>query len=164
MSARIAGGKGRPPSTPETVALVVGWFALGFAFYSVAYAALGALVSRQEDLEATRHLSTCCSSPTYSVRMPRFRIPDGTWAQIAAFLPPLSPMIVPTHVVLGDMGALGLIAAVAVGLVATFVLIRVAAGISQRSILRIGAPISLRSALSGGRIHVRPQPPRTSQG
>ena len=56
-------------------------------------------------------------------------------------------MIVPTRVVLGDMGALGLIAAVAVELVAIFVLIRVAAGIYERSILRIGAPISLRSAL-----------------
>ena len=44
MSARIAGGEGLPPSAPETVALVLGWFALGFAFYSVAYAALGALV------------------------------------------------------------------------------------------------------------------------
>jgi ABC-type Na+ efflux pump permease subunit len=33
--------------------------------------------------------------------------PNGTWAQIAAFLPPLSPMVVPTRVVLGDMGASG---------------------------------------------------------
>ena len=90
--------------------------------------------------------------------------PDGTWAQIAAFLPPLSPMVVPTRVVLGDMGVVGLIAAVAVELVAIFLLIRVAAGIYERSILRIGAPISLRSALAGGHIQVRPRPPRTSQG
>jgi ABC-2 type transport system permease protein len=90
--------------------------------------------------------------------------PDGTWAQIAAFLPPLSPMVVPTRVVLGDMVLLGLGAAVAVELVATFLLIRVAAGIYERSILRIGAPISLRSALSGRHIHMWPQPSRTSRG
>ena len=164
MSAQIAGGEGLPPSAPETVALVIGWFALGFAFYSVAYAALGALVSRQEDLEATTAPVNVLLIAAFFGANAAIQNPDGTWAQIAAFLPPLSPMIVPARVVLGDMGALGLIAAVAVELVATFVLIRVAAGIYERSILRIGAPISLRSALSGGHIHMRPQPPRTSQG
>jgi ABC-2 type transport system permease protein len=38
ISARLAGGEGLPPGAAETVALVVGWFVLGFAFYSVAYA------------------------------------------------------------------------------------------------------------------------------
>ena len=164
MSAQIAGGEGLPPSAPETVALVIGWFALGFAFYSVAYAALGALVSRQEDLEATTAPVNVLLIAAFFGANAAIQDPDGTWAQIAAFLPPLSPMVVPTRVVLGDMGAVGLIAAVAVELVAIFLLIRVAAGIYERSILRIGAPISLRSALSGGHFHVRPQPPRTSQG
>ena len=76
--------------------------------------------------------------------------PDGAWAQIAAFLPPLAPLIVPTRVVLGDMSAIGLLAAVAISLLATLLLIRVAAGIYERSVLRTGAPISLRTALAGG--------------
>lgn len=150
ISAQIAGGEGLPPSAPETVALVVGWFVLGFAFYSVAYAALGALVSRQEDLEATTAPVNVLLIGAYLGASAAIQDPDGTWAQIAAFLPPLSPMIVPTRVVLGDMGAIGLLAAVAVDLLATFILIRVAAGIYERSILRIGAPISLRSALATG--------------
>jgi ABC-2 type transport system permease protein len=150
VSAQIAGGEGLPPSAPETVALVVGWFVLGFAFYSVAYAALGALVSRQEDLEATTAPVNVLLIGAYFGANAAIQYPDGTWAQIAAFLPPLSPMIVPTRVVLGDMGATGLIAAVAIELLATLLLIRVAAGIYERSILRIGAPISLRSALATG--------------
>jgi hypothetical protein len=64
-------------------------------------------------------------------------------------------MVVPTRVVLGDMGAVGLVAAVAVEVLATVALIRVAAGIYERSILRIGAPISLRSALGVARGRVR---------
>jgi ABC-2 type transport system permease protein len=151
LSARIAGGQGLPPGAAETVALVVGWFILGFAFYSVAYAALGALVSRQEDLEATTAPVNVLIVAAYFGAMAAIADPNGTWAQIAAFLPPLSPMIVPTRVVLGDMGALGLIAAIAVELLATFLLIGIAAGIYERSILRIGAPISLRAALAGGR-------------
>jgi hypothetical protein len=56
-------------------------------------------------------------------------------------------MVVPTRVVLGDMGMAGLVGAVAVELLAVVLLTRVAAGVYERSILRIGAPIGLRSAL-----------------
>jgi ABC-2 type transport system permease protein len=168
LSARIAGGEGLPPSAPGTVALVLGWFVMGYAFYSVAYAALGALVSRQEDLEATTAPVNILLVVAYFGANAAIQDPDGTWAQIAAFLPPLAPMIVPTRVVLGDMAAVGLIAAVAVELLATFLLIKLAAGIYERSILRVGAPISLRSALAAGgaatehaRIHV---PPTLLQG
>jgi ABC-2 type transport system permease protein len=147
ITTEVAGGEGLPPSAPETIALIVGWFILGFGFYSVAYAALGALVSRQEDLEATTAPVNILLIGAYWGSMVAMANPDGTWAQIAAFLPPLAPMVVPTRVVLGDMGAIALVAAVAVELIATLALIRVAAGIYERSILRIGAPISLRSAL-----------------
>lgn len=160
IGAEIAGGEGLPPSAPETVALVVAWFILGFAFYSVAYAALGALVSRQEDLEATTAPVNVLLIAAYLGANAAIQDPDGTWAQIAAFLPPLAPLLVPTRVVLGDMGAIELLAAVAVEVVATILLIRAAAAIYERSILRTGAPISLRSALAAGgargrwRIHV----------
>ena len=122
LSARIAGGEGLPPSAPATVALVVGWFVLGFAFFSVAYAALGALVSRQEDLEATTAPVNVLLIVAYFGANAAVQDPNGTWAQIAAFLPPLAPMVVPSRVVLGDMGALGMAAAVAVELLATFLL------------------------------------------
>jgi hypothetical protein len=121
----------------------------------VTYAALGALVSRQEDLEATTAPVNLLLIAAYLGANAAIANPDGTWAQIAAFLPPLAPMVVPTRVVLGDMGAVGLVAAVAVEVLATVALIRVAAGIYERSILRIGAPISLRSALGVARGRVR---------
>ena len=130
------------------MALVVGWFILGFAFYSVAYAALGALVSRQEDLEATTAPVNVLLIGAYFGAVAAIASPDGTWAQIAAFLPPLAPLIVPTRVVLGDMGAVGLLAAVTISVLATLLLVRVAAGIYERSVLRTGAPISLRTALA----------------
>ena len=41
-----------PAAVPATLASAVLWFALGYAFWSVAFAAVGALVSRVEDLQA----------------------------------------------------------------------------------------------------------------
>ena len=155
ITTEVAGGEGLPPSAPETIALIVGWFILGFGFYSVAYAALGALVSRQEDLEATTAPVNLLLIGAYWGAIVAMANPDGTWAQIAAFLPPLAPMVVPARVVLGDMGVIGLLAAVAVELLATFALIRVAAGIYERSVLRIGAPIGIRSALGAAPARVR---------
>jgi ABC-2 type transport system permease protein len=52
---RLAGGAGLPAGAAGTVATVVLWFLLGYAFYSVAFAAVGALVSRQEDLSAAMY-------------------------------------------------------------------------------------------------------------
>jgi ABC-2 type transport system permease protein len=150
LGAQLAGDDGLPPSAAGTVVLVVVWFVLGFAFYSVAYAALGALVSRQEDLEATTAPVNVLLVLTYFGANAAVQDPDGTWAQLASFLPPVAPLIVPSRVVLGDMGALEMIAAVVVEVVATVFLIRIAAGIYERSILRVGAPISLRSALAAG--------------
>ena len=57
---RLAGGAGLPSAAPETVALVLLWFVLGYVFYSVAFAAVGALVSRQEDLAGATTLLTTC--------------------------------------------------------------------------------------------------------
>jgi hypothetical protein len=89
--------------------------------------------------------------------------PNGTWAHIAAFLPPFAPLVVPARVVIGDMGAAGLLASVTIELVAAVLLVRAAARIYERSILQIGAPISLTSALHAGREPRLPVPRRLLQ-
>jgi ABC-2 type transport system permease protein len=146
---RLAGGAGLPSTAPETVALIVLWFVLGYAFYSVAFAAVGALVSRQEDLNTAM-------LPVNAVLIAAFYLslivvgsdPNGTIAKIAAFLPPFAPMVVPARAVLGDMNALELGASVALELIAIAGLVILGARIYERAILRTGAPIRLRSALT----------------
>lgn len=91
------------------MALVVLRFLLGYAFYSVACAAAGALVSRQEDLSATSTPIVAVLAGSFLLSLAAIdfgRNPSGTVAQIAAFVPPTAPMVVPTRVVAGDMGAI----------------------------------------------------------
>ena len=144
---KIAGGDGLPSAAAGTVALVVGWFVLGFAFYSVAYAAVGALVSRQEDLQAAVTPIGLLMIAAFFLAQGAAESPDATWVKFVAFLPPAAPLVVPARVVLGDMGMLGLVAAVAIQLAATLALIVVAARVYERAILRLGAPVKLRSVL-----------------
>jgi ABC-2 type transport system permease protein len=147
---RLAGGAGLPEGATGTVALVLLWFLLGYAFYSVAYAAAGALVSRQEDLSAASLPISALLVGAFWVAILALdfgRTPDAQAAQILAYLPPTAPMIVPTRVIAGDMGALGLTAAIAVELLATLGLILFAARVYERAILRTGAPVRVRELL-----------------
>jgi ABC-2 type transport system permease protein len=150
---RLAGGAGLPSAAPEAIALILLWFVLGYIFYSVAFAAVGALVSRQEDLNtAMLPVNAVLIGAFYLAIVVVNTDPNGTVARVSAFVPPLSPMIVPARMALGDMGAFGLSIAIALDLVATAGLVLLAAGIYERAILRIGAPIKLRRAL-GSRLH-----------
>jgi len=150
----LAGGAGLP-SAPKTIAFVVLWFVLGYILFSVAYAAVGATVSRQEDL-ATAQL------PVYIVAAAGLMLanfvtstsPDGTLANVTAFLPPFSPMIVPARMVVGHMSWLAFTAAVAMDILATAALILLAARIYERSILQTGARVKLAHVLTT-RSHVK---------
>jgi len=51
---RLAGGAGLPSAAPEVIALILLWFVLGYVFYSVAFAAVGSLVSRQRERGGAR--------------------------------------------------------------------------------------------------------------
>lgn len=151
LAGRIAGGAGLPSGAAGTVALVVVWFLLGYAFYSVAYAAAGALVSRQEDLSAASAPITWLLVGSFWLAIFALdfgRNPNGALAQIAAFVPPTAPMVVPTRVVGGDMGPIGVSAAIGLELIATAGLVLVAARVYERAILRTGAPVRLRGLLS----------------
>jgi ABC-2 type transport system permease protein len=145
----LAGGAGLPSAAAKTIALIVLWFVLGYFFYSVAFAAIGALVSRQEDLGiAIVPIIIVLAGGFMLTAVVANTNPDGTLAQIASFVPPFSPMVVPARMVLGNMSAIGFAAAVAIDLLATAGLILLAARIYERAILRIGAPVKLNRLLA----------------
>jgi ABC-2 type transport system permease protein len=145
----LADGAGLPAAAPKAIALVVLWFVLGYFLFSVAYAAVGAMVSRQEDL-ATAQV------PIYIVAFAGFMLadivantsPDGTLAQVAGFVPPFSTMVVPARMVVGHMSWIALSAAVALDVLATAGLMLLAARIYERSILQTGARVKLTRVLT----------------
>ena len=165
VAGSLAGGAGLPSAAPGAVALVVLWFVLGYALYSVAFAAVGALVSRQEDLQTA-------IVPIVAVMTGGFLLtaaisdgdPDGTLAQVGAFVPAFSPMIVPARTVLGHMGALPMAATIALDLLATVGLVILAARIYERAVLRIGAPVKLQRLFADRRHAATPSPTTTKDG
>ena len=141
----LAGGAGLPSAAPKAIALILLWFVLGYIFYSVAFAAVGALVSRQEDLNtAILPVTAVLTGAFYLAFIAVLSNPNGTVARVAAFVPPVSPMVVPARMVLGDMTAVGLAISVVLEVLAIGGMIASAAHAYERAILRMGAPVKLR--------------------
>ena len=125
--------------------LVVAIF-FGYALYSCAFAAAGAMVSRQEDVQNTTSPLLVVLVGGYLASISAIDKPTSTLAEVLTYLPPVAPMIVPGRVAQGAIGAPEVLLSIALMLVAIVVMVRLAARIYERSILRVGAPLKLTQA------------------
>jgi ABC-2 type transport system permease protein len=147
IAAALALGQADLPSTTATTALAaVIFFILGYALYSCAFAAAGAMVSRQEDAQNTTSPLLVVLVGGYLASISAIDKPTSTLAEVLTYLPPAAPMIVPGRVAQGATGAPAALASIALMLVAIVLMVRLAARIYERSILRVGAPLKLTQA------------------
>ncbi|NNC40483.1 MAG: ABC transporter permease [Acidimicrobiia bacterium] len=135
-----------PRVTFAVVGSVVLWFVLGFAFYAVAYAGLGALVSRMEDAQSVATPLTLVGVVGYLVAFQALENPDGIVARITTFLPPTAPFVVPIRTVQSAILWWELVAAVLVMGAATYGVIRLAGRLYAGGILHLGQRLKLREA------------------
>jgi ABC-2 type transport system permease protein len=135
-----------PSSTPETVALVLLYFALGYVFYGGLFAAAASLVSRQEDTQSTTGPILVVLIASYLATNAALGNASGGLATIGTFLPPMAPMLVPGRAAQGDLPVGELVASLLIMVAAIVVVIIAAARIYDRSVLRFGTPMKLREA------------------
>jgi ABC-2 type transport system permease protein len=138
-----------PPGIGRLVGLVVLWFLLGYAFYTLVSAGLGSLVSRPEEAQAVLTPATMLALLGYFVGFASIQAPDSPLAVVAGWLPPSAPFVMLVRQVLGTptvaevVGALVLMVAAIVGAGL------VAARVYEGGILRVGARVRLRDAWRG---------------
>jgi ABC-2 type transport system permease protein len=140
-------GRHLPPSTPAAIGLIVLWFLLGYAFYCSAFAAAGAASSRQEEAPTVAGPLTLVILLGYFVSLGIQSNPDSGLARITPFIPPLAPMTMSARVLLGHAEPWELPASIAVMLVATYGLVRLAGSAYAGNILRFGGRVTLRGVL-----------------
>jgi len=127
--------------------LALAWFVLGYAFYAGAFAVAGALVPRQEELQASTAPLTLLILVSFFLAFAVADAPSSTLAHVTAFLPFAAPMTMPPRIALGEVGAGEVLASVAVTLAATAALVPLAARIYANAVLRTGSAVKLREAL-----------------
>jgi ABC-2 type transport system permease protein len=140
-----------PAAVPATLASAVLWFALGYAFWSVALAAVGALVSRVEDLQAavapmTWTMTLCALTAPVAAESP-----DAWYSLLASLLPLTAPFAMPVRVAVGEVAAWEILLATAIILAATYGLVRLGGAVYSGSLLRTGARPRFRDVWSAAR-------------
>lgn len=132
-----------PSAVPSVVGWVILWFVLGYAFYSVLYAALGALVSRAEDVEGAQaplgfFLMGCLLIALYATDYP-----DAWLVRVASFVPLTAPFVMPVRAAVSDVPAWEVALAAAIMIASTYAIIRLAAGVYEGAVLRAGPRLSV---------------------
>ena len=147
---------GLPPGTYTAIPMLVVWFVLGFAFYSLLYGSLGSLASRTEDAQAAAGPVIALLMIIYLLAFVAVANPGAGWVTIVSMLPPSAPMIMPLRVALVSVPAWQLALAVVFMLGGIYGLFRAGARLYENAVLHSGARLRLREAWRGE--PARPQP------
>jgi ABC-2 type transport system permease protein len=144
----LTAGAGLAP----TIVSVVVWYLLGFALYATIYAALGSLVSRQEDTQSVLSPMTVVVLLGFVVGFNLLTSdPRGTGITVLSLLPPFSPLFMPARIALGVAPAGQVVLAFALTIAFTAAVLALGGRIYANSVLRTGARVSLREALGRAR-------------
>jgi ABC-2 type transport system permease protein len=143
----LFGGVDVPDATTSTIAIALLYFVLGYAFYACAFAAAGAIVTRQEDLQSTTAPISVALVGSYLAVLPVLDDPTSTLARVTTLLPPTAPLTVPARAAQGALPAWELALSLVLMVAGILVVLLAATRIYERSILRLGSPLTLRQAL-----------------
>jgi ABC-2 type transport system permease protein len=128
------------------VALALVWFVLGYAFYSCAFGCAGALVPRLEELQASTTPLTLTIMVSLFIAFAVNSNPDGTLADVSAFIPFTAPMTLPPRILVGAAPWYEVAGGAIVTIGAAAALIPLAARIYSGAILRTGSRVKLSEA------------------
>jgi ABC-2 type transport system permease protein len=140
-----------PSTTPSTVVLLAVWFVLGYLLYSTALGFLGALASRQEEASNASTPVTMVAMISYFVAI--FAViddPNGLVANIATFIPPSAPFVVPLRAAVDAIPLWQIGVAAILTLIGSYFLFTIGARVYAGAVLQFGGRIKLRDAWRSG--------------
>jgi ABC-2 type transport system permease protein len=136
-----------PASLGGNLALVIPWFALGFALYAVAYAAAGALASRQQDANSAGIAVTYTLLAAWFLGYVALSSNmNGLLANLLTVFPPTAPLVLPARSALVGVPLWEHALAIVLVLATINALVRLAGRVYAEGLLRSGPRINLRTA------------------
>lgn len=131
-----------------TLVVGLGWYLLGLLLYATVYAAVGALVSRQEEVNGVIAPLTMTIVVTFVVSVNLMLAnPESTLVTTLSLLPPFAPILMPARIAIGVAPAWQVAASVALAVLAIIALTWLAGRVYSNAVLRTGARVRLRDAL-----------------
>lgn len=120
---------------------------LGYLFYAFIYGALGALVSRTEDISASATPITIIFVGVFFIAMTGMQNTEGILLKVASFIPFSSFMAMFVRVSMGSVKLWEVILSLGILFVSTILIGILASKIYRMGTLRYGNPVKLKDAL-----------------
>jgi ABC-2 type transport system permease protein len=131
-----------------TVVWLVVWYLLGFVMYSLVFAALGALVSRQEDVGGVITPALMFVIVGYVIGISVLPTqPDNTLAEVLSVIPVFAPTLMPMRLAMGGVPVWEAVLSVGLVLALIPLLVWLAGRIYANAVMRSGARVKLKDAL-----------------
>ncbi|MDB4959630.1 MAG: hypothetical protein JWO36_7199 [Myxococcales bacterium] len=148
---KALGGSGTGPSLPalggSQIAVTIVFFVLGYVFYSAMYAAVGAMVSSDQESQQAQMPITMVLMVGMVCMSMITNDPRGSTSAAMTLVPFWSPMLMPLRFFLGGATLGDLALSMGILVVSTIIVIRLAAKIYRVGILMYGKRPSLRELL-----------------
>lgn len=143
----VGGAFDAPASLGGDLALVVPWFALGFALYATAYAAAGALASRQQSPDTAGQPVTYTLLAVYFAGYVALSVgTDGLLANLLTVFPLSAPLVLPARSALVGVPLWEHALAIVLVLAAIYALVRFAGRVYAHGLLHGGPGLGARAA------------------
>ena len=133
-----------PAHALGTVAVSLGWFILGFAFYASLFAVAGALVARMEELQNVIVPINLVILASFFIAITAVDSPDTTLAVVASLLPFSSALAMPVRIAVGSASIAQIAASLVILSASVALLIPFAGRLYANAVLRTGSRVKLR--------------------
>ncbi len=130
----------------EIVAGVVFWFLLGYTLYAFIYAALGATVSRQEDLQGVLALPTLFILPGFFIAQLAATNPESPIVKFGSLFPLWTPVVMPIRTALGSAQPWEVALSIALVVAGIVLLVWLGSRVYSGALLRAGGKVKVRDA------------------
>jgi ABC-2 type transport system permease protein len=128
------------------------FFVLGYALYSLAYAAAGATVARQEEVQFSTAPLGFPLLASYLLIYVLIGNTHSALIRVLSFVPPLTPALMPARIAVGTVAWWEVLLGVLIMLVSIYGMVQLATRIYKATLVRSGPRLTWREAL-----RVRPQ-------
>jgi len=132
------GGAALPPVALTELSIVLAFFIFGFFFYAAMYAAVGAMVSSEQDTQQVQLPVTMLLVIGVTCLQVVSNDPRGGASAAMTMIPFWSPILMPMRYVLGGATGMELALSLAILVGSTFLVVRVAAKIYRVGVLLYG--------------------------
>lgn len=140
-----------PPDLGPLLPQILLWFVLGFTLYAFAFAAAGAMVARQEEVQSATLPMASFLIVAFLLVYATIASPDSPLIRVLSFFPPWAPILMPARTFLGTARPWEVAVAAGLELLAIWAMVRLAGRIYQSALVRGGARLSWSEAIRIGR-------------